>query len=363
MIIKLRCISLNFIAIIFKGNSYVPSRGNWVVRKKRFHCGKSLIFYQTHGVLIIIKSYFIMTTILFKRSWVSSRLCNLTWLLVKQSSSLSGCCSAGTIPYMGACFFFFAFGTAKVAKTVLLFLWPAKTPVVIVLIVQILTLEEATCLVVIMGDMVIQVAPIAAVWARVRMGLWAIGDLEWERLLFLDKMSTLNKEEWSLCTTLSSSFWSNHVCILHLSSRRTFSCSPSLCNESYRGVDHHDGDCYVIFLCNCISYFDGSCSSCDDDAGGSSHSWQATGRWAVFFSFGFFFSLSMSRTLVTLSAVWHCPKRQCTKEGPWAPFCLFPQNWTGAPLAAWERYFCFSFAVWAAQLFDRGNCCHGRWAA
>jgi hypothetical protein len=64
---------------------------------------------------------------------------------------------------MGACFFFFAFGTAKVAKTVLLFLWPAKTPVVIVLIVQILTLEEATCLVVIMGDMVIQVAPIAAV--------------------------------------------------------------------------------------------------------------------------------------------------------------------------------------------------------
>jgi hypothetical protein len=54
---------------------------------------------------------------------------NLTWLLVKQSSSPSGMkiqggthdfFSAGVIPYLGVCLPFFAIRAEKVAKTVLL---------------------------------------------------------------------------------------------------------------------------------------------------------------------------------------------------------------------------------------------------
>jgi hypothetical protein len=63
MVIKLRCISLNFIAIVFKSYGCIPSRGIRVVGERYFKCGKSWCFHQTYGVLIIIKSYFMIAII------------------------------------------------------------------------------------------------------------------------------------------------------------------------------------------------------------------------------------------------------------------------------------------------------------
>ncbi len=73
----------------------------------------------------------ILWWLLLKGSCISSRLINLIWLSIKQSSSLSGTkiqggtqrfFSAGAITYLGVCLFFFAFGAAKVTKTISLLL-------------------------------------------------------------------------------------------------------------------------------------------------------------------------------------------------------------------------------------------------
>jgi hypothetical protein len=69
-------ICLDFIAIIFKSYGCIPSRGIRVVGERYFQCGKSWIFHQTHGVFIMIKSYFMMA--LLKGSCVSTRISNLT---------------------------------------------------------------------------------------------------------------------------------------------------------------------------------------------------------------------------------------------------------------------------------------------
>ncbi len=60
MIIKLRCVSLDLIAIVFKSYGCVPSRGVRIVGERYFRCGKSWLFHQTHSVFIITKSYFMM---------------------------------------------------------------------------------------------------------------------------------------------------------------------------------------------------------------------------------------------------------------------------------------------------------------
>jgi hypothetical protein len=76
MIIKSRCVSLNLIAIVFKGYGCIHSRGIRVVRERYFRCGMSWLFHLTHGLFIIIKSYFMMT--ITKDSCVSTRIFKLT---------------------------------------------------------------------------------------------------------------------------------------------------------------------------------------------------------------------------------------------------------------------------------------------
>ncbi len=60
MIIKVRCVNLNLIAVVFTSYRCVPSRGIRAVGKRYFQCGKSWLLHQTHGVFIIFKSYFMM---------------------------------------------------------------------------------------------------------------------------------------------------------------------------------------------------------------------------------------------------------------------------------------------------------------
>ncbi len=93
MIIKLRFVSPNSIAITFKSIGSIPSREIWVVGEKCFSHGESWLYYHTHKVLIIFKSYFMMTV--FKSSCVSSRLFNLKWLSINKVPNLEQRCTVG----------------------------------------------------------------------------------------------------------------------------------------------------------------------------------------------------------------------------------------------------------------------------
>ncbi len=122
--------------------------------------------------------------------------------------------------------------------------------------------------------MMICIAPFTTAWART--GAWAKqeGDLDKEQLLFLEKVSAFKEEECH-CTWPHPSFWTDHMCG-HLSHHRTFSWSPSLCNEGGCCVDHLDSN-YCAGICrNRVGCFYGSRSSGDNDASGSSHGckWQ-----------------------------------------------------------------------------------------
>ncbi len=121
--------SLNFIAIIFKGNRGIPSREIWAVREG-FPSWWGLVLPPDSQCPYHSQSYFMMTSI--QSSWVSSRQFNSKSLSVNESSSLSGMkmqggtqkgCSTGAVPYMGPQFLFFLFGTVKVAKMHLSFSW------------------------------------------------------------------------------------------------------------------------------------------------------------------------------------------------------------------------------------------------
>ncbi len=291
------------------------------------------------------------------------------WLSVKQSSSLSlsatktqrgtqRCPSAGAIPFLGVRLFFFAFGAAKVAKTVLLFVGMVVMSIAIVLRVQILLLEGSAWLAVIMSNMMVGVAPAAVAWARARTRVWArrrpwMGSTlfseqsvhaQWGGLVIVHGLITLHLEVIMF--------------MIILSSHRNFSCSHSLCNESDRDVDHLNGDCHVIVCHDRVSCFDGSCSSCNDPAGSSNHgckqreegpfssllaafsSWVCQGRWPLYWQFD------------------TAPKRLWAKGGPCAPFFCFRK------LALMQRRFvCSSLALWAAPVFNRNSHYQGSWRA
>ncbi len=79
------------------------------------------------------------------------------------------------------------------------------------------------------------------------------GELDKEQLLFPYKVSGLKEEEWLLCTN-------------HLSYCRTFFWSPTLCDMGCHCINHLDGNCPVGNCHNCVSCFDGGCSSHGDNA-------------------------------------------------------------------------------------------------
>ncbi len=79
-------------------------------------------------------------------------------------------CSAGAVPYMRPCFFLFPFWSGKGGEDTVVFFWMVESSVVVIQ-VQILRLEGTALLAVIIGNMMICVAPFATAWVRAN-NLW-----------------------------------------------------------------------------------------------------------------------------------------------------------------------------------------------
>jgi hypothetical protein len=99
------------------------------------------------------------------------------------------------------------------------------------------------------------------------------GDLDREQLLFQMKCPQSTKKSGLCAWPHRFSFWSDCICG-HLSSRRIFSCSPSLCVKNDHGVNCLDGNCHVGIHRNCIGCFDGGCGTRGNDSCGLSHSYE-----------------------------------------------------------------------------------------
>ncbi len=193
--------------------------------------------------------------------------------------------------------------------------------IVVVLRVQILALEGSAWLTVIMRNMMVGIAPVAAAWARARMGAWA-RRRPWTGATPFSGQSV--RAQWRGLVIVHDLF----VLLLEvigfaIISCRTFSCCPSPCNKSDCGVNRLDGNCHIVVCCNRIGCFDGSCSSCNIAASIWSHFCK---QWED----------ELSSSLLAAFSPWACQrcrplywqfdtaqKRLWAKEGPWAPFVCF----------------------------------------
>ncbi len=126
-----------------------------------------------------------------------------------------------------------------------------------------------------------------------------------------------------------SSSWSDCACD-HLSSSGTFSCSPSLCNKSDCGINCLYGNFHVVAHSDCIGCFNDSHSSCNNAAGNLNHGCKQRED-------------EPPSSLLVAFSPWACQghrplykqsdtakKKLWAKEGPWAPFCLFPLTCTAS---------------------------------
>ncbi len=125
-------------------------------------------------------------------------------------------CSAGAVPYMGAYFFFSPSGVAKVAKTLLSFSRHCTCPLSYSSRYKYLCSRELLLFVIIIGDMMIGIAPFANAWAWARKK----ETLARNNSFFRTKYPHLMKRSgW--CAWPHPSFWSDSICG-HLSSCKTF---------------------------------------------------------------------------------------------------------------------------------------------
>ncbi len=89
----------------------------------------------------------------------------------------------------------------------------------------------------------------------------------------------------------------------------------------------------------------------------------ATGRWAIFISFGCFFSLSFSRTLAAFLAVWHCSKKIMSQRGSVGTVLFASTNLNWCAFGCARKISSLSLVPWITPSFDEGNRCQDSWKA